>query len=55
MRVDECIYQGSFVRLTGTLADGTRLLAKVDPKAVRDAGDTVAVAAAGSGLVLLED
>lgn len=55
MRVDECIYQGSFQRVTGTTARGVRLLAKVAPQALRDGGSSVTVCARSSGLVLLED
>ena len=55
MRVDECIFQGIFQRVTGTTAHGVRLLAKVDPRTLRYGGASVTICARGSGLVLLED
>lgn len=55
MQVDECIYQGSFQRVSGVTPRGLRLLAKVEPQALSGGDATVDICARSSGLVLLED
>jgi spermidine/putrescine transport system ATP-binding protein len=57
MQVDERVYQGSFLRLSGTGAGGVRLLAKLPPQTFpADAdSDSLPVAVCAGGLVLLED
>ena len=54
MRVEECIFQGSFQRVAGSNVHGLHLLAKVAPQSL-PAGECVAVSARRGGLVLLED
>lgn len=55
LQVVECIYQGSFARVTGHTATGVRVLAKVDPQVLREGGERVSILARRGGLVLLED
>ena len=55
LTVAEVVFQGSFARVNGRLADGTPLLAKVDPHSLPAGAARVAVAARRGGLVLLED
>ncbi|MBX9629311.1 MAG: ABC transporter ATP-binding protein [Burkholderiales bacterium] len=54
MRVEDCIFQGSFQRISGSNVHGLRLLAKVEPQAL-PAGECVLISARRGGLVLLED
>jgi spermidine/putrescine transport system ATP-binding protein len=61
LRVQDTVYQGSFVRVSGEAA-GLQVLAKVSPQALQmnglqdlAAGTEVPISASCSGLVLLED
>jgi spermidine/putrescine transport system ATP-binding protein len=55
LAVEEVVFQGSFVRVNGTVAGGGRLLAKVEPHALPAGATRVPVAVRAGGLVLLED
>jgi spermidine/putrescine transport system ATP-binding protein len=55
LRVTELVYQGSFVRLTGTTLSGVTITVRAEADALPAEGDTVAVVARPGGLVLLED
>jgi spermidine/putrescine transport system ATP-binding protein len=49
------VFQGSFLRVTGTGASGFTLLAKVAPHTVPASSDAAPIAVRDSGLILLED
>ncbi|WP_445678842.1 ABC transporter ATP-binding protein [Radicibacter daui] len=53
--VEDCIFQGSFVRLAGRTAAGLGLKARIDPSRVPAAGERVALRADPARLILLED
>ena len=53
--VEEIVFQGSFARVSGRLAGGVRLLAKVAPHCLAPGAVRVPVAVQAGGLVLLED
>jgi spermidine/putrescine transport system ATP-binding protein len=55
VRVERCAFQGSFLRVHGTAANGQPLLAKVPPQALPAAGLAVPMHARRAGVVLLED
>jgi spermidine/putrescine transport system ATP-binding protein len=54
-RVEECVFQGGFVRVRATTASGTAVLAKVAPEAAPRPGETVHFHAAASDVVLIPD
>ncbi len=55
LAVEEVVFQGGFVRVTGTVAGGGRLLAKVDPQSMPAGAVRVPATVRAGGLVLLED
>jgi spermidine/putrescine transport system ATP-binding protein len=52
-RVDECVFQGGFVRVRARTAAGTALLAKVPPEAAPSVGAEVRVHALPADIVLI--
>jgi spermidine/putrescine transport system ATP-binding protein len=62
LRVEDTVYQGSFVRVSGEAAGGLHVLAKASPQSLQAQGfqalapgTMVPISASRSGLVLLED
>jgi len=55
LRITGQVFQGSFLRVTGTGASGFTLLAKVAPHTVPASSDPAPIAVRDSGLILLED
>jgi hypothetical protein len=60
--VQDTVYQGSFVRVSGEAAGAVQVLAKVSPQSLQAQGlqelapgTMVPIAASRNGLVLLED
>jgi spermidine/putrescine transport system ATP-binding protein len=53
--IEETVYQGSFVRVTGATPTGFRLTAKVDPSTPVGVGHTVAISTNARNLIALED
>jgi spermidine/putrescine transport system ATP-binding protein len=55
LRVEQCAFQGSFMRLSGITQTGVRLLAKVEPRELRDGAESVSIFVRRGDIVLLED
>jgi spermidine/putrescine transport system ATP-binding protein len=55
LRVEQCAFQGSFMRLSGTTETGVQLLAKVPPRELREGAQSVPIFVRRGDVVLLED